>query len=104
MLLGAGLCLGAWTWEPLELLGIFVGPVVVGAWLTLGEKAMLGDTGANLVGAIAGVWLLTVLGPDARLIALAAVLALTVYGELRSISATIDSLPPLRWLDSLGRA
>jgi UDP-GlcNAc:undecaprenyl-phosphate/decaprenyl-phosphate GlcNAc-1-phosphate transferase len=103
-LLGAGLCLGAWTWEPLELLGIFVGPVIVGSWLTLGERAMLGDTGSNLIGAVAGVWLLTVLGADARLVALAAVLALTIYGELRSISKTIDSVPPLRWLDSLGRA
>ena len=103
-LLGAGLCLGAWTLAPLELLGIFVGPVLVGAWLTLGERAMLGDTGSNLIGAIAGVWLLTVLSDDGRLIAFAAVLALTIYGELRSISATIDSVPPLRWLDSLGRA
>ena len=34
---------------------------------------MLGDTGSNLVGAIAGVWLLTTLGGDGRLIALAAV-------------------------------
>ncbi|HEU4599284.1 MAG TPA: hypothetical protein VFS26_06020, partial [Solirubrobacterales bacterium] len=80
------------------------GPVLVGAWLTLRERAMLGDTGSNLVGAIAGVWLLTVLGPDARLVALAVVLAFTIYGELRSISRTIDSVPPLRWLDSLGRA
>jgi hypothetical protein len=103
-LLGVGLCLGAWTFEPLELLGIFAGPVLVGAWLTLGERAMLGDTGSNLIGAIAGVWLLTVLGADGRLVALAIVLALTVYGEIRSISATIDSVPPLRWLDSLGRA
>jgi len=103
-LLGAGLCLGAWTWEPLELLGIFVGPVIVGAWLTLGERAILGDTGSNLIGAVAGVWLLTVLGADGRLVALAVVLALTIYGELRSISKTIDSVPPLRWLDSLGRA
>lgn len=104
VLLGVGLCLGAWTFEPLELLGIFVGPVLVGMWLTLGEKAMLGDTGSNLIGAIAGVWLLTVLDADARLVALAVVLALTIYGELRSISKTIDSVPPLRWLDSLGRA
>ena len=103
VLLGAGLCLGAWTWAPVELLGIFLGPVLVGAWLTLGERAMLGDTGSNLIGAIAGVWLLTVLGEDARLVALGVVLALTIYGELRSISATIDSVPPLRWLDSLGR-
>lgn len=104
VLLGVGLCFGAWTLEPLELLGIFVGPVLVGAWLTLREQAMLGDTGSNLIGAVAGVWLLTSLGADARLVALAVVLALTIYGELRSISKTIDSVPPLRWLDSLGRA
>jgi UDP-GlcNAc:undecaprenyl-phosphate/decaprenyl-phosphate GlcNAc-1-phosphate transferase len=103
-LLAVGLCLGAWTFEPLELLGIFAGPVLVGARLTLGERAMLGDTGSNLIGAVAGVWLLTVLSADGRLVALAVVLALTAYGEIRSISATIDSVPPLRWLDSLGRA
>ena len=102
-LLGLGLCLGAWTLAPIELLGIFAGPVLVGAWLTLGERAMLGDTGSNLIGAVAGVWLLTILGGDGRLIALAVVLALTIYGEMRSISATIESVPPLRWLDSLGR-
>ena len=103
VLLAVGICLGAWTLAPLELLGIFLGPVLVGAWLTLGERAMLGDTGANLVGAIGGVWLLTTLGGNGRLVALALVVALTVYGEIRSISATIDSVPPLRWLDSLGR-
>jgi hypothetical protein len=103
-LLGAGLCLGSWTLAPLELLGIFAGPILVGAWLTLGERAMLGDTGSNLIGAVAGVWLLTNLGGGGRLVALAVVAALTIYGELRSISTTIDSLPPLRWLDSLGRA
>jgi UDP-GlcNAc:undecaprenyl-phosphate GlcNAc-1-phosphate transferase len=102
-LLGAGLCLGAWTAEPLELLGIFVGPVLVGAAFTLRERAMLGDTGSNLVGAIAGVWLLTTLDETGRLIALGVVAALTLYGEFRSISATIESVPPLRSLDSLGR-
>jgi hypothetical protein len=102
-LLGAGLCVGAWTWQPLDLLGIFAGPILVGAWFTLRERAMLGDTGSNLIGAVAGVWLLTTLGGDGRLVALAAVVALTIYGELRSISAAVDSLPPLRWLDSLGR-
>jgi UDP-GlcNAc:undecaprenyl-phosphate GlcNAc-1-phosphate transferase len=102
-LLGAGLCLGAWTLAPLELLGIFAAPVFVGAWYTLRERTMLGDTGSNLVGAIAGVWLLATLGGTGRLVALAAVVALTIYGELRSISNAIDSVPPLRWVDSLGR-
>jgi len=103
LLLGLGLCLGAWSAEPVELLGIFAGPVLVGAWFTLRERAMLGDTGSNLIGAIAGVWLLTTLDESGRLIALALVLALTIYGELRSISRAIESIPPLRSLDSLGR-
>lgn len=103
-LLGLGLCVGAWTFAPIELLGIFAGPILVGAAFTLRERAMLGDTGSNLLGAVGGVWLLTTLGEDGRLIALAVVAGLTIYGELRSISATIESVPPLRWLDSLGRA
>ena len=103
VLLGLGLCIGAWTAEPVDLLGIFVGPVLVGAWFTLRERAILGDTGSNLVGAIGGVWLLTTLDETGRLIALAIVAGLTVYGELRSISKAVETLPPLRSLDSLGR-
>lgn len=99
----AGLCLGAWTLEPLELIGVFVGPVMVVARYTLREQAMLGDTGSNLIGALAGVALLETLDDTARLVALAIVAALTVYGEFRSISATIERVPPLRALDSLGR-
>jgi hypothetical protein len=64
---------------------------------------MLGDAGANLVGAVAGVALIVTLGDDARLIALAIVVALTVYGEFRSISEAIERLPILRSLDRLGR-
>jgi UDP-GlcNAc:undecaprenyl-phosphate/decaprenyl-phosphate GlcNAc-1-phosphate transferase len=103
VLLGIGLCAGADTSEPLKLLGIFAGPVLVGAWFTLRERAMLGDTGSNLVGAIGGIWLLTTLDETGRLIALGIVVALTIYGELRSISKAIESIPPLRSLDSLGR-
>lgn len=102
-LLLAGLCLGAWTAAPLELLGVFIGPVAVGAAFTLRERAMLGDTGSNLVGALAGIALLTTLGETGRWVALAVVLALTIYGEFRSISKSIEKIPPLRWIDSLGR-
>ncbi|MQA72843.1 MAG: hypothetical protein GEU88_00555 [Solirubrobacterales bacterium] len=102
-LLLAGLCLGAWSDLPLELLGLFIGPVAVGAAFTLRERAMLGDTGSNLAGALAGVSMLVTLGETGRWIALAIVAALTIYGEFRSISAAIDRVPPLRWLDSLGR-
>jgi len=102
VLLGV-LCLGAWTLDPLELLGVFIGPVLVVGAFTLRERAMLGDTGSNLVGALAGISLLVTLGDEGRLIALAVVLGLTIYGEFRSISKAIESVPPLRWLDSLGR-
>lgn len=99
----AGLCLGAWTLAPLELVGVFVGPVLIGSWYTLRERALLGDTGSNLVGALAGIAMLETLGDTGRWIALALVAALTIYGEFRSISQTIERVPPLRALDSLGR-
>ena len=102
-LLLAGLCLGAWTALPLKLLGVFIGPALVGAAFTVRERGMLGDTGSNLVGSLAGISLLVTLSDDARLVALAIVVALTVYGEFRSISQAIERVPPLRWLDSLGR-
>jgi UDP-GlcNAc:undecaprenyl-phosphate GlcNAc-1-phosphate transferase len=99
----AALCIGAWTALPLELLGIFIGPVLVCAAFTLRERAMLGDTGANLVGALAGVSLLVTLGQNGRYVALGIVVALNLYGEFRSISRTIEGVPLLRSLDSLGR-
>jgi hypothetical protein len=102
-LLLAGLCLGAWTAEPLELLGVFVGPALVIAAFTLRERAMLGDTGSNLIGALAGISLLVTLDGEGRWLALAVVGALTIYGEFRSISSAVEAIPPLRWLDSLGR-
>jgi hypothetical protein len=103
VLVSAGLCLAYWTVQPLELLGLFVGPVLVGAWFTLRERAMLGDTGSNVAGALIGVWLVTTLSDPARVVALVVLILLTVYGEFRSLSAAIDRVPPLRWLDSLGR-
>ena len=99
----AGLCIGAWTAAPLDLLGVFIGPVLVGAAFTLRERGMLGDTGSNLVGALAGVSLFVTLDDTARIVALAIVGALNVYGEFRSISRTIERVPLLRSLDSLGR-
>ena len=102
-LVGAGLCIGYWTVEPIELLGLFLGPVAVGAWFTLREKAMLGDTGSYVVGALIGVWLVTTLSDPGRLVAVGVLIALTVYGEFRSISRAIERIPLVRQLDSLGR-
>jgi hypothetical protein len=103
IVLVAGFCLAGWTLAPVELLGVFIGPFMVGAWFTLRERAMLGDTGSNLAGAVVGVMLLTELGETGRLIALAIVLGVTLFGEFHSISRTIDRIPPLRFIDSVGR-
>ena len=58
---------------------------------------------AALAGAIVGVWLLTELGDTGRLVALAIVIGITIYGEFRSISGFIEKFPPLRFIDSIGR-
>ncbi|MGH2959239.1 MAG: hypothetical protein ACRDKE_06505 [Solirubrobacterales bacterium] len=98
-----GLCLGAWTLEPVWLTGVFLGSLPVLLYYDLGEKGMLGDTGSNAIGAIAGVWMVLTLSTTAQLIALAVVVLITLYGEFRSISQLIDRTPVLRFLDHLGR-
>ena len=103
VLLGAGLALGSFELEPLWTLGLFLGPIVVLLPLDLREVGMLGDTGANAVGAVAGLWLVLTLSPLGQGIALGIVAAATVYGELRSISAAVERMPLVRDLDSLGR-
>jgi UDP-GlcNAc:undecaprenyl-phosphate/decaprenyl-phosphate GlcNAc-1-phosphate transferase len=103
VLLGAGLTLGALDADPLWTLGLFVGPILVLLPLDLREVGMLGDTGSNAIGAVAGLWLVLTLSTTGQAIALAVMTVVTVYGEFRSIAAVIDRAPVLRHLDSLGR-
>jgi UDP-GlcNAc:undecaprenyl-phosphate GlcNAc-1-phosphate transferase len=103
-ILGAGLLAGSRDADPLWAVGVFLGPILFLLPLDLRERAMLGDTGASAVGAVAGLWLVLTLSTLGQAIALALVAVLTVYGEFRSISQAVDRLPPLRWLDSLGRS
>jgi hypothetical protein len=64
---------------------------------------MLGDAGANLLGFAVGIALVTG-ASDAVLVALAAALVvLNVMAETVTLSRVIDVVPPLRWLDRLGR-
>jgi UDP-N-acetylmuramyl pentapeptide phosphotransferase/UDP-N-acetylglucosamine-1-phosphate transferase len=103
VLLGAGLAIGSANPRPLWVLGLFSGPALVAGFYDLRERAMLGDTGANLLGALAGLWLVLTLSGTGQLVALALLGAVTVYGELRSISALVERTPGLRELDSWGR-
>jgi UDP-N-acetylmuramyl pentapeptide phosphotransferase/UDP-N-acetylglucosamine-1-phosphate transferase len=103
VLLGVGLTLGTWDVRPLEAIGLFAAPVLIVGLFDLRERAMLGDTGANLIGGLAGLWMVLSLGTTGQAVALAVVLALTVYGEFRSLSALIERTPLLRQIDSIGR-
>jgi UDP-GlcNAc:undecaprenyl-phosphate/decaprenyl-phosphate GlcNAc-1-phosphate transferase len=103
VLLGAGLTIGAMDLRPLWAVGLFAAPALVAGAYDLRERAMLGDTGANLLGALAGMWLVLTLSGTGQLIALVLLGALTLYGEIRSLSALIDRTPGLRELDSWGR-
>jgi hypothetical protein len=87
----------------LSLLALTLGPVLVVWRYDLGERAMLGDAGANAAGALAGfllawrspLWLLAVL--------VVVLLALNVASERVSFSEVIERVGFLRWLDGLGR-
>jgi UDP-N-acetylmuramyl pentapeptide phosphotransferase/UDP-N-acetylglucosamine-1-phosphate transferase len=103
VLLGLGLSIGAASLRQLWTLGLFAAPALVAGLYDLRERAMLGDTGANLLGALAGLWLVLALSGTGQVIALILLAALTLYGELRSISGFVERTPGLRHLDSFGR-
>lgn len=103
VLLGLGLTLTTQNTEALAAMGIFGGAVLVAGFADLREQAMLGDTGSNAIGALAGLWMVLTLDTDGQLVALAVLLALNLFGEFRSISRAIERIPGLRHLDSLGR-
>lgn len=69
----------------------------------LGERTMLGDAGANALGAVLGLALVAREGRLARLAHLAIVSGLTLASEKISFTAVIARTPVLRELDELGR-
>ncbi len=101
------------AWMPLALIGQSSAylplsqAVAAGAlaWLPadLGERGMLGDAGANLLGAVLGAGLALTLPTPAKFGALGVLIALTAASERWSFSVAIARVGPLRWLDDLGR-
>ncbi|SCG77299.1 hypothetical protein [Micromonospora humi] len=99
MLLGGPLAVGPYG-------GIAAGAVGAAAGLVaddLGERVMLGDSGANALGALLGVSLAARTGPLGRAGALAVLAALTAASEKVSFTQVIARTPGLRHLDELGR-
>jgi UDP-GlcNAc:undecaprenyl-phosphate/decaprenyl-phosphate GlcNAc-1-phosphate transferase len=68
----------------------------------LGERAMLGDCGANALGAMLGA-AAAGLPRSARIALLAGITGLTAASEKVSFTKVIERTPALRWLDMLGR-
>lgn len=74
----------------------------------LGERSMLGDGGANAVGALLGVSAVAATagapaGGRTRGVLLAGLVALTLLSEKVSFTRVIEGTPVLRELDALGR-
>ena len=78
--------------------------VVAAAWTgDLTERTMLGDTGANALGALVGTGLALVPSAAVRAGALTGVVTLIVLSEKVSFSAVIDRTPLLHAVDRWGR-
>ncbi|SER25828.1 hypothetical protein [Microlunatus flavus] len=69
----------------------------------LAARSMLGDCGANALGAATATAAAASLPRPARLLALAGVAALNLASERVSFTAVIARTPVLAWLDGLGR-
>jgi UDP-N-acetylmuramyl pentapeptide phosphotransferase/UDP-N-acetylglucosamine-1-phosphate transferase len=86
--------------------GLAAGPVGAAAGLLpddLAERTMLGDCGANALGALLGTALAARTGPAGRAVALVVIAGLTATSERVSFTQVIARTPGLRELDELGR-
>jgi UDP-GlcNAc:undecaprenyl-phosphate GlcNAc-1-phosphate transferase len=97
------LALAAGLSEPGPALAAVAGASAVLLAGDLRERFMLGDTGANALGAALGVGVVLVAGFQGRVIAAGVLLALTLLSEVFSFSRIIEGFPPLRAFDRLGR-
>lgn len=69
----------------------------------LRERLMLGDAGANVLGAMCAMAAFEAFhGPGARWVLFGAVAALNLLSEVVSFSSVIEAVGPLRWFDRLG--
>jgi UDP-N-acetylmuramyl pentapeptide phosphotransferase/UDP-N-acetylglucosamine-1-phosphate transferase len=89
--------------------GLVAGPMGVALALLpgdLAERRMLGDAGANALGAVLGVGWAAGGGrasPGRRIVGLVVLAAVTAASEVVSFSRVIDATPVLRGLDRIGR-
>ena len=89
--------------EPGDAAAVVTGVSLMLLPADLGEREMLGDCGANGLGAVVGWTLAAHLGRRGRLSAAAGIVAMTLASERVSFSRVIESHPALAALDRWGR-
>jgi UDP-GlcNAc:undecaprenyl-phosphate/decaprenyl-phosphate GlcNAc-1-phosphate transferase len=87
--------------------GVAIAPVMGAAFGLLGddlrERLMLGDAGANVIGAVLGLGVVLGRGEVTRITALVVLVIANVAAEFVSFSGVIERFKPLRALDRLGQ-
>lgn len=88
------------------LLGVSMAAGAVAALLVadVRERLMLGDTGANALGAVLGLGVVLTASIGWRAVVLLLLVVLNVASEAVSYSRVIERVPPLRWIDRVGRS
>lgn len=111
---GRAVKVGLLAWVPIafvaggDAVGVAIAPVIGAFCGLLGddlhEHLMLGDTGANVLGAVLGLAVVLDVGRGPRNVVLIGLVLLTLVAEAVSFSAVIERVPLLRRFDLVGRA
>jgi len=87
--------------------GVAIAPVMGAAFGLFGddvrERLMLGDAGANVIGAVLGLGVVLGRGEVTRITALIVLVFANIAAEVVSFSNIIERVPALRAFDRLGR-
>lgn len=86
-----------------HLVGAVISPALILLYDDLSKKSMIGDTGANVLGAIVGYAVISTFTGNIRLVILALLLIFNFVADRWSITKMIESQPLLNKLDRLGR-
>jgi UDP-GlcNAc:undecaprenyl-phosphate GlcNAc-1-phosphate transferase len=93
----------AWPSQSMLLTAVTAGAAAALLPADLGERGMLGDRGAYVLGVVVGIGIYDSVGHVGLVVALGVVVLLHVLSETVSLSRLIRGIPPLRWADEVGR-